>query len=201
MDEPQQLLLDAAGQVFAEKGFRAATVREIVGRAGLKNIAAVNYYFGDKLRLYDAALRYAFRCGADQLPALQWGAGTPPEVKLREFIPRWSSTCSTRQQPWQMRLLMQELTNPSEAGRGLVHDFIRPVYEVLWTILRELLGPEIPEDQLHLIGFSIIGQIFYQRVGSPVVSLVVGAEEHQELRRGPAGRPHRRFQPRCRARV
>ena len=50
-DDPeatQLKLLEAAGRVFAEKGFQKATVREIVKAAGLRNIAAVNYYFGDK---------------------------------------------------------------------------------------------------------------------------------------------------------
>lgn len=179
MDEPQQRLLEAAGQVFAEKGFKSATVREIVASAGLKNIAAVNYYFGDKLRLYDASLRYAFRCRADQLPMPRWSPDTPPDAKLREFVRELILHMLTGQQPWQMRLLMQELSNPSEVGRGLVRDFIRPVYEVLWAILREWLGPEVPEEQVHLIGFSIVGQIFYQRVAGPVINLVVGAEEHQ----------------------
>ena len=48
-----------------------------------------------------------------------------------------------------------------------------------WGILRELLGSAVSEEQLHLIGFSIIGQIFYQRVGGPVINLVVGTAEHQ----------------------
>ena len=40
-DETRRQLLEAAGVVFAERGFRDATVREICRRAGA-NIAAVN---------------------------------------------------------------------------------------------------------------------------------------------------------------
>ena len=57
-DDPRQRLLETAGQIFAEKGFDGATVREICRRAGV-NIAAVNYYFRDKERLYIEAVKEA----------------------------------------------------------------------------------------------------------------------------------------------
>ena len=43
--QPHRRVLDTAASVFAEKGFRATTAREICARAGI-HTAAVNYYFG-----------------------------------------------------------------------------------------------------------------------------------------------------------
>src|SRR5438552_12326711 len=57
-DVTQTRLLEVAGQVFAEKGFDGATVREICQRADA-NIAAVNYYFRDKEKLYIEAVKSA----------------------------------------------------------------------------------------------------------------------------------------------
>jgi AcrR family transcriptional regulator len=176
-DDTRSRLLDAAGEVFAAKGRDGATVRDILKHAGMKNIAAVNYYFDSKEALYDAVLRYAFQCGVQEVPQPQWSEGTKPELKLRMFIHGVAHHMLQERHPWHMQLLLRELSNPSEVGKGIVLDFIRPLYLVWWGILRELVGPDVPEDKLHLIGFSIVGQIFYHRVGRPVLALVVGPEE------------------------
>ena len=49
-------ILDAAEQVFAEKGIHGASLREIMIGAEV-NIAAVNYYFGDKSDLLRAVVQ------------------------------------------------------------------------------------------------------------------------------------------------
>ena len=47
----QDRLLDAAEQLFSEHGFEGTSVRDIATAAGC-NVAAINYYFGGKDKLY-----------------------------------------------------------------------------------------------------------------------------------------------------
>src|SRR5262245_54607202 len=84
-DDTQQRLLQTAGEIFAEKGFEGTTVREICQRAEV-NIAAVNYYFRDKGRLYIEAVKQACREDNERLPLPEWPKGVPAETRLREFI-------------------------------------------------------------------------------------------------------------------
>jgi AcrR family transcriptional regulator len=62
--ESRDRLLGAAEQLFADRGYAAASVRGITTAAGC-NVAAVNYYFGGKDRLY----REVFRRGLSALRA------------------------------------------------------------------------------------------------------------------------------------
>ena len=53
---PAGRILRAAEEVFAAQGFKAATTREIAGRAGV-NIATIHYYWGSKEELWLAVMR------------------------------------------------------------------------------------------------------------------------------------------------
>src|SRR5262249_8315276 len=175
-DDTQKRLLEAAAEVFAEKGFRGATVRDICRRAGVANIAAVNYYYRDKQRLYIEAVKTACSCQKEQLLRLQWPEGTPPLQKLRDFISGVVRTMLADDHPWARQLVLRELAQPTAACAELVHEHIRPMAETLARILAELL-PGVPRRKRNLIAFSIVGQCFYHRVAAPIVAQLVGAEE------------------------
>jgi TetR/AcrR family transcriptional regulator, regulator of cefoperazone and chloramphenicol sensitivity len=169
-------LLEAAGQVFADKGFEGATVREICQRAGV-NIAAVNYYFRDKERLYIEAVKSACHGQAEQVPA--WPEGTPGSVKLRDFIQTMVRRMVDGQpSQWQRQLFLREMAQPTAACAELVREVIRPMAEVLSGILAELM-PGVPEDKRWLIGFSIVGQCLFYRLARPIVTMLVGEKEHR----------------------
>ena len=175
--EARDLILEAAGPVFAERGYRGATVREICAAAGV-NVAAVNYYFGDKSQLYVETVGRAHQLRAEQIPMPAWPAGTRPEEKLRGFI----GTLLTRmlgeeEAPWPTRLMLREVLRPTEACRSLVEDYFRPQFELLLSILDEMLPCDVPDARRHQLAFSIIGQCFFYRAAGEVIPMLLSENE------------------------
>lgn len=177
--EPKNRLLAAAEEVFADKGFTAATIREIKDRAGV-NIAAVNYYFGDKERLYIEAVKYAHECSAKHAPIPDPPPGTPPVEKLKGFIREMTVRMTSPARPSALRLMMRELSQPTAAAKEVVRDYIQPMAFRLRAIVEEAL-PGVPEAKCLMIGFSIIGQILYYRQNRLVSELIFGKEHVDAL--------------------
>jgi TetR/AcrR family transcriptional regulator, regulator of cefoperazone and chloramphenicol sensitivity len=166
----RERLLEAAGEVFAEKGFRRATIRDICQRAG-SNVAAVNYHFGDKERLYAEVLHYAHHCAdAGSRPADAGLAGAPEE-QLREFIKVFLFRIFNEGRPaWHARLMVQEIFEPTVALDQLVNQAIRPQQRRLAQIVRDIVGPVIAEKELRLCVISIVAQCLHYHHARPVIT-------------------------------
>ena len=175
--EPRERILSAAGREFAERGYASATVRDICLAAGV-NVAAVNYYFGDKQRLYIESVKHAHEQRAGQVPLPEWTAGTPPQQKLRDFVGNLlERMLGFGQPPWQVRLMMREVLHPTDACRELVEDYVRPRFELLVSILDELVDDRLSQTELRRVALSIIGQCFLYRAAGDVVGMLVPREE------------------------
>lgn len=176
MDETREKILNAAGEVFAAKGFEAATVREICAKAGA-NIAAVNYHFRSKDSLYIEAVKAA-HCVQDDFDLPEEAKALPREQKLALFIRGMMEHMWDHERPpWQLEIVMREMARPTEACVELVRNFIGPKFALLHAILREFL-PDATDRELHLTSFSIVGQCLLYRFHRPVGKLLVGDDEY-----------------------
>jgi TetR/AcrR family transcriptional regulator, regulator of cefoperazone and chloramphenicol sensitivity len=180
-DAKQRLLL-AAEEVFAAKGFAGASVREICTKAGA-NVAAVNYYFGGdgaKERLYAAAVKNAHLCSMPPGAFNGMPEGLSPEQKLRGFIREMTRQMFLPARPTAMQLVMREFAHPTAAGAEVVREHIQPHAFLLRSILREMF-PGADPTRLHMVGFSVIGQVLYYRQNRPVSELLFGPEIHAPM--------------------
>jgi len=182
--ETRQRLLEAAGEVFAEHGFRDATIREICERAKA-NIAAVHYHFGDKEELYAAVFTYARSCAVAPFDG-QVPPTAPAEERLRVFVRAVLTRFFDEGRPaWLGKLVAREMIDPTKALDSLINEQIRPNSERLKAIVRELIGVEIDEQELWRCTFGIAAQwLFYFHCGQVVKRLNPDQRfDRQELER------------------
>src|ERR1700722_8873515 len=170
-DETRRHLLEAAGEVFAEVGFRDATVREICRRADA-NIAAINYHFGDKENLYLEVLRYAHgKALAKYPPMMDLADDAPPEKKLRAFIHSMLQRIFDKgPTSWHGKLMSREMIEPTKALDSLVEERMRPMVAQLWKIVSEILDCPVNDECVRLCSLSVISQCVFYNHCSPVVS-------------------------------
>lgn len=174
MKTPRERIIAAAESIFGRKGFKAATVREICCTAGV-NLAAVNYYFGDKTELYRVVVSGLVERTFKHYPADQ---GTtqddPPEKRLKVFIRavllRLLAPGGLAGLQDQSRLLAREMADPSPALDSIIQASVRPQVALLVDILTRMLGPDVPRECVMRCAFSIIGQCFYYGLAAPIVT-------------------------------
>jgi len=163
--DTSERLLRAAAEVFAQKGYEAATVREICQAAGA-NVAAVNYHFGGKERLYAAVLAH-FERRAQELFPLDIGLppDPTPEDRLRACIRALLLRVTGDGDPMhaaQGKLLTLEIMNPTPALDPLVDTYMRPCVTHLASIMLDLLGQDAAPDLIRDCIGGVVGQcIFY----------------------------------------
>jgi AcrR family transcriptional regulator len=120
-------LLEAAGRVFAERGYDRATAREICELARV-NPAAVNYHFGGKEQLYAEAVREADSRLLDRkaLTAIL-EADTTPEMKIEElFSAILHSLLDPEPSAWYAKLFVREMVTPTKALQEVLDQRVRP---------------------------------------------------------------------------
>jgi len=163
-------LIEMAGRIFGEKGFRAATVREITSAAHA-NVAAVNYYFRDKEELYAAVLRHAVQASVCQDSAIT--ESLPPEEQLHLFIvERLKLMLDPARPKWHGQLMSREMSDPTRSLDLVVREIIQPRIAVFRRIVSAIAGRELPEKKLSLLLLSVIGQCAYYRHSAPMIDLL-----------------------------
>ncbi len=152
-------LLEAAGQVFAEQGFEAATGKEIAERAGV-NAAGVNYHFGSLEGLCAAVLAAARdRLVASEAFAEIAARPEPPEQKLRALIRLVVGAIRQGKAGWALRLLGREVTAPSPIGLSLLVSTVRPRVRLLRSLVGQIVGRPEDDPEVALACISIVAPL------------------------------------------
>lgn len=170
VDRTRERLLDAAAQVFAERGFHDTTVREICLRAGA-NVAAINYHFGDKLNLYTEVLRRCAR--ALDVEKTIADRTVAPEDLLRQIIRlRLRGVFASAHPDLPFRLMLHEWNQPTPAMDRVMNETFRPMYDRFREIVGAILGLPRDHETTRLCVHSIIGQAIHYVQARPMLARV-----------------------------
>ncbi len=157
--ETRLRLLEAAGEVFAEKGFWSATHEEICSKANA-NTAAINYHFGSKENLYIEAWKYAFEKSLEKYPP---GNGTfpndPPEKRLRArvlSILRRIADLETHE----IDIMLKEMANPTGLLYEVIAEKIGPFERDFAYIIEELIGKGARAEQISICYMGLNSMCF-----------------------------------------
>jgi AcrR family transcriptional regulator len=148
-------LLAAGLRIFAEKGYTAASTREICEAAGV-NAAAIHYHFGDKEGLYRAVLEQPIVELAERFAGFD-APGLALEDALRRFLgvflPQPEEGAALQ---LATRLHLREMAEPTAAFRELVERSVRPHHEALVRLLARHVGARRPDAALHQLALALV---------------------------------------------
>jgi AcrR family transcriptional regulator len=170
-DDTRSRLIEAASAIFAERGYQAATTREICIRARA-NAAAVNYHFGDKLGLYKAALKSVI--GREELAVERLALlAMPADRALRCFIQAMFENLSGRDAADQYtRLMAHELSEPTPGLALVVDQLIAPRARLLSEIVARVTAGSARSLATRLAAHSIMAQIVHYMHARPVIKIL-----------------------------
>ncbi len=163
-------LLDVAGRIFADRGYRSATIREISVAAGA-NIAAVNYHFGDKLGLYAEVVHQSMRMA--ELDAMQHALdqiATPEEILRSVIQVRLRGICRRDRPDWYVHILMHEMAQPTPALQQMIRKVGRPLFERMLGLIGGMIGLPPSHEKTRLCTISVMGQILVYVFSLPLLT-------------------------------
>lgn len=177
-DDPdtRQRLLEVAGGVFAELGFRGATVRDICQRAST-NVASIHYHFGDKEGLYRALLTSAIDAAEVTRPHAPPEQFASPEDELAAFLRVFLARLYGGGVPaWLMKILSREMFEPTGALEQLVRAVHRPTIEHLRGIVMRIGRGGMSEPDVVRCAQSIVAQCVFYKHAQAVLRLMGHAQ-------------------------
>lgn len=186
----------AAGPVFAQRGFDRAPVREIAKRAEV-NVAAISYYFGDKMGLYRAVIAAIRRQRESEFPLPVVGDLPPDEALYRLIRTLLSRMLSGDEKGWEAMLMMREMQQPTAALEDMVNEYFKPLYDALCRAIDDLLqrsGHTDPPSRggrtagdskladwrrhamIPQLALGVVGECLHYRIGRPVIDQLISPD-------------------------
>ena len=171
----RERLLQASTRLFADNGYRGASVRDICNLAGA-NPGAVSYHFGGKRQLYRAVLRRAAESLADLGPDTSEENTHREPISVLDALRRVLDRMQTDDAA--TRLLLRDLADGGTVAVESLAPPLRTAFEQLASALGHGDNPRASgEGRLLFLGLA--APLFLLTTAWPVVARVLEIEIEQ----------------------
>jgi AcrR family transcriptional regulator len=163
-EDVRNRILDVAEALFCERGFEGVSVRELTAEAGC-NLAAVNYYFGGKDKLYAEMFRRQFEMMIQRNLGIIERVMDQPDVSLEMLLravmePVIRRVIENETGGKVLRLLVREILNRRIDRETLSADMKGRLFDRLGRAILQLV-PEIEPEKILLVVLSFDGAMLH----------------------------------------
>lgn len=151
-------IVEAAGKLFAEKGFSSVTVREIVTAADT-HLSALNYHFKGKEALYKAVVEDACCVVAIDSASQAGLLALEPKDALVTYIKEAVSGGKRDALEWRIALVSRVVTSPDELSAQAVEQYFTSEMVFLAKLVSRVVGEEKDSDKVQFGVLALFGLI------------------------------------------
>lgn len=159
-------LLDAAEELFCERGFKGTSIRDIAASAGC-NIAAVNYYFGGKNNLYmDVWRRHLIPMRDARIASINTVMSKGiNRIKLDDLLKSFADTfvgplMDKHGSSCLSRLMAREYIDRRLPQNIFVNEVMSPTMNAVSDALVKTC-PSLDKSKVLMVVFSLVGQLVH----------------------------------------
>jgi len=178
-DDPEARIriAEAAEELFAERGFDGAAIRDIAGKAGV-NAAMIHYYFGNKEGLYHAMLEAAASRVRALLIETTVRSGSTTD-RLASFVNAYAAYMLSH--PNLARILYREMLTGAKHIKQIAQQYATRNYTILKTLISDgVKRGELRRVDAELAPISLMGMIVIFQFLRPIISVALGKTEYDE---------------------
>jgi AcrR family transcriptional regulator len=145
-NDKQIQILEAAEQLFADKGYDGTSVRDIADEAKV-NVAMISYYFGSKEKMLDSLFSFRSEASLMKLESVLYHKNITTLQKVNMLIDYYIDRI--QEQPCFHRIMMREqVTNFRPATTAMIVDFKRKNQLLIEELIKE--GQKKGEFKKHI---------------------------------------------------
>ncbi|MBL8632667.1 MAG: TetR/AcrR family transcriptional regulator [Myxococcales bacterium] len=171
-DARKNQILDAATQVFADRGFHAATIKDIAQQAGVAD-GTIYLYFKTKADLFVGILD---RLNETERRAVDLSAAVPTEADFREFFATYmrKRLSLLEENLRTFQAVIPELLQNRELRERYLTEILEPSFRIAVPLIGKRLQPALKrkvsvELAVRTIPSMVLGMLILRMLGDPTV--------------------------------